>query len=185
MSEEVYHPAPPLPPALPEAEVVHHHEGIPVDTPPGLDHHAAAMGGDVAAAVDHGELDPNAAVAESTPGKKRNKKLPLTKHEASTFANRGIYVDIETGQLRCSCNHKPCDKWDAYGYTRHFTFKCHVKYETERLDETETNRLRECKETFLRMNPIVEERTIRKKRKTKDGEKILTVEELRIQERHW
>lgn len=124
------------------------------------------------------------AAAGATP-KKRNKKLPLTFHEALTFAGRGIYVDIETGQLRCSCNHKPCDKWDAYGYTRHFGFKCHKKYEEERLDDAEIARLKDAKETYMRMNPIVEEASIRKKRKMKDGEKILSVDELRVQERHW
>lgn len=41
---------------------------------------------------------------------KRNKKLPLTPHEAIHYFARGIYVDVETGQLRCSCNHKPCGK---------------------------------------------------------------------------
>lgn len=117
--------------------------------------------------------------------KKRNKKLPLTYHEALTFASRGIYVDLESNQLRCSCNHKPCDKWDAYGYTRHFGFKCHKKYEEERLDDVEIARLREAKETYMRMNPIIEEASIRKKRKMKDGEKILSVDELRVQERHW
>ena len=160
------------------------------------DHHA------VAAAVAEGYEDDIDAVAVATaameqggmmaiPGleggtpKKRCKKLPLTKHEALTFANRGVYVDIETGQLRCSCNHKPCDKWDAYGYTRHFQFKCHKKYEDERLDDVEITRLRECKETFLRMNPDVQEQSIRKKRKMKDaaGEKVLNAEELRVQER--
>ena len=37
----------------------------------------------------------------------------------------------------------------------------------------------------MRMNPIVEESSIRKKRKMKEGEAILSVEELRVQERHW
>jgi hypothetical protein len=117
--------------------------------------------------------------------KRRNKKLPLTFHEAVTYFARGVYVDIESGQLRCSCNHKPCHKWDAYGYTRHFTFKCHHRYETERLNEAEQARLKDARETFLRMNPIVEEQTLRKKRKLRDGEKLLTVDELRVQESHW
>ncbi len=126
-----------------------------------------------------------AAISEGATPKKRNKKLPLTFHEAITYSHRGIYVDIDSGQLRCSCNHKPCDKWDAYGYTRHFGFKCHKKYEEERLDDTEHARLKEAKEQYLRMNPQVEESSIRKKRKMSSGEKILSVEELRIQERHW
>ena len=55
--------------------------------------------------------------------KKRKKKLPLTKHEALTlFWQKGIYVDEATGELRTSTNHKVCDKWDLYGYNRHFTF---------------------------------------------------------------
>ena len=117
--------------------------------------------------------------------KRRNKKLPLTFHEAITYFARGVYVDIESGQLRCSCNHKPCDKWDAYGYTRHFSFKCHLKYETERLDEAEQARLKDARDTYMRMNPIVEEQTLRKKRKLREGEKLLTVDELRVQESHW
>ena len=54
---------------------------------------------------------------------------------------------VPAAQLRCSCNHKPCHKWDAYGYTRHFTFKCHKKYEEERLvDDAERQRLKDAKE---------------------------------------
>jgi len=116
---------------------------------------------------------------------KRAKKLPLTFHEALTFANRGIYVDIALNVLRCSCNHKARDNWDAHGYTRHFAFKCHVKYEAERLDDAEIARLMEAKATYMRMNPIVEETSIRVKRKMEVGEKELSVEELRVQERHW
>ena len=68
--------------------------------------------------------------SETTNKKKRNKKLPLTKHEALTlFWQKGIYVDEATGELRTSTNHKICDKWDLYGYNRHFTFvsiySCH------------------------------------------------------------
>lgn len=66
----------------------------------------------------------------NTNKKKRNKKLALTKHEALTlFWQKGIYVDEATGELRTSTNHKICDKWDLYGYNRHFTFvsiySCH------------------------------------------------------------
>lgn len=66
----------------------------------------------------------------TTNKKKRNKKLALTKHEALTlFWQKGIYVDEATGELRTSTNHKICDKWDLYGYNRHFTFvsiySCH------------------------------------------------------------
>jgi len=110
---------------------------------------------------------------------------PLTPHEAITYSHRGIYVDIESGELRCSCNHKPCDKWDMYGYNRHFTFKCHKKYEEERLDEHELARLKAAKEQYLRIHPQIEEPSIRKKRKLKAGEKILGPDELRVQERHW
>jgi hypothetical protein len=144
---------------------------------------------DVDVDVDDDEDDPDAKIEIGEDGlpkkKRRNKKLPLTFHEAVVYSARGIYVDVESGQLRCSCNHKPCDKWDAYGYTRHFSFKCHVKYETERLDDVEQARLKDARETFIRMNPIVEEQSLRKKRKLRDGEKLLTVDELRVQERHW
>jgi hypothetical protein len=156
---------------------------------------------------------------------RRNKKLPLTPHEALTFSHRGIYVDVGSsttatatatlssaatvqaaacgggigqpphsivqihggggGIIRCSCNHKPSYKWDAYGYTRHFEFKCHKKYEEERLDEVEAARLKDAKESYLRMHPLVQELSLRKKRKLHEGEKLLTVEELRVQERHW
>eukprot|EP00578_Thalassiosira_sp_NH16_P009954 CAMPEP_0181117036 /NCGR_PEP_ID=MMETSP1071-20121207/22276_1 /TAXON_ID=35127 /ORGANISM="Thalassiosira sp., Strain NH16" /LENGTH=245 /DNA_ID=CAMNT_0023201333 /DNA_START=79 /DNA_END=816 /DNA_ORIENTATION=+ len=175
----------PPPPALPDP--VKEEDAIAT----AVDHAAAAL-----AVVGGLDYNPEHAVspedeglechpAPTTTPKKRNKKLPLTFHEALTFASRGIYVDIETGQVRCSCNHKPCDKWEAYGYTRHFTFKCHKKYEEERLDDAEIARLRESKATYMRMNPIVEESSIRKKRKMKEGEAILSVEELRVQERHW
>ncbi|KAL7544397.1 hypothetical protein ACHAWF_007780 [Thalassiosira exigua] len=132
-----------------------------------------------------------AEAEEGTPGKARRqmkervKKVPLTPHEALHFAGRGVYVDVDTGRLKCSCNHKPCDRWDQYGYTRHFAFKCHRRYEAERLDDHELHRLREAKNTFLRMNPLVEESTIRRKRKLGEGEKLLSVEELRVQEKHW
>eukprot|EP00578_Thalassiosira_sp_NH16_P022692 CAMPEP_0181098876 /NCGR_PEP_ID=MMETSP1071-20121207/12362_1 /TAXON_ID=35127 /ORGANISM="Thalassiosira sp., Strain NH16" /LENGTH=267 /DNA_ID=CAMNT_0023181505 /DNA_START=40 /DNA_END=843 /DNA_ORIENTATION=- len=194
-----------LPPALPEpvkdeSIAIRHDDEDAVAT--AVDHAAAALavvGGLEDHQMDHHPEDHQAAVSPEQDGgvdpdappemiktpKKRNKKLPLTFHEALTFASRGVYVDIETGQLRCSCNHKPSDKWDAYGYTRHFAFKCHKKYESERLDDGEIARLREAKETFMRMNPIVEESSIRKKRKMKEGEKVLSVDELRVQERHW
>ncbi|KAL7430891.1 hypothetical protein ACHAXH_006783 [Discostella pseudostelligera] len=190
---------------------------------------------------------------------RRNKKCPLTPHEALTFFHRGIYIDVDptnlaaanaanstsssttlgeansnsslvgesggiidgsstsgiatvagsgdglfsAGIIRCSCNHKPTYKWDAYGYTRHFEFKCHLKYEEERLDEAEATRLKESKENYLRMYPLIPESGLallssRKKRKFHEdveggggvgtagtAEKMLTVEELRIQERHW
>ena len=35
------------------------------------------------------------------------------------------------------------------------------------------------------MNPLVEEASLRKRRKTDKGEKLLSVEELRVQEKHW
>ena len=72
-----------------------------------------------------------------------------------------------------------------YGYNRHFTFKCHKKYEEERLDEVELGRLKAAKEQYLRIHPQIEEPSIRKKRKLKAGEKILGPDELRVQERHW
>eukprot|EP00581_Thalassiosira_minuscula_P008770 CAMPEP_0183701946 /NCGR_PEP_ID=MMETSP0737-20130205/188_1 /TAXON_ID=385413 /ORGANISM="Thalassiosira miniscula, Strain CCMP1093" /LENGTH=305 /DNA_ID=CAMNT_0025928457 /DNA_START=21 /DNA_END=935 /DNA_ORIENTATION=- len=158
------------------------------------DYHRAAAaahhvgGGEAAVAAEPAmkAVDQEAATAKPSKKHLRVKKLCLTEHEALTYANRGIYVDIETGQLRCSCNHKPCDKWDAYGYTRHFSFKCHKKYEANRLDEKEMLRLREAKRTYLRMNPRVGESSIRTKRKkTAEGEKLLSVDELRVQERHW
>mmetsp|Transcript_30686 Transcript_30686/g.56229 ORF Transcript_30686/g.56229 Transcript_30686/m.56229 type:complete len:303 (-) Transcript_30686:123-1031(-) len=138
-------------------------------------------------ALEGGAVEVDAAAAAVGPSpKKRCKKLPLTNHEALMFAPRGIYVDVaETMQLRCSCNHKPCDKWDQYGYTRHFSFKCHKKYEEERLDEVEILRLRDAKSAYLTMHPPVEELSIRKQRKAREGEKLLSVDELRVQERHW
>jgi len=141
------------------------------------------------AAPEGGAVEVDAAAtaaAVGPPPKKRCKKLPLTNHEALMFAPRGIYVDVvDTMQLRCSCNHKPCDKWDQYGYTRHFSFKCHKKYEEERLDEVEILRLRDAKSAYLTMHPPVEELSIRKQRKAREGEKLLSVDELRVQERHW
>ncbi|KAL3789938.1 hypothetical protein ACHAW5_005483 [Stephanodiscus triporus] len=185
-----------LPPALPEPEK--QEDELPALTPPPSEAITALADGECEEEdpnvddedpenVDDEDPDVKLELGENgLPKKKRrNKKLPLTFHEAVTYFARGIYVDIESGQLRCSCNHKPCDKWDAYGYTRHFSFKCHHKYETERLDDAEQARLKDARETFLRMNPIVEEQTLRKKRKLRDGEKLLTVDELRVQERHW
>ncbi len=192
---------------------------------------------------------------------RRNKKLPLTPHEALTFYERGIYIDVDptnlaaanaaaansttsttavgesvcavdggipsgdiavddgvaggldvndnnnnnllfpNGIIRCSCNHKPTYKWDAYGYARHFEFKCHKKYEQERLDDIEATRLRESNESYLRMHPPIPDSSLsllqsRKKRKKFHQDNaveggggtdkmILTVEELRVQERHW
>ena len=71
---------------------------------------------DALAAVVNEAVAAETAAQAASPGvpageKKRNRKLPLTAFEALEFADRGIYVDVgETGQLRCSCNHKPCDK---------------------------------------------------------------------------
>mmetsp|Transcript_27891 Transcript_27891/g.45272 ORF Transcript_27891/g.45272 Transcript_27891/m.45272 type:complete len:261 (-) Transcript_27891:209-991(-) len=186
---------PVLPPALPEPvpgvhQVVHElhnphfSDDVHAAVAAAVDNNPHPLGGDQDECIKVEEGGVAAAASATTP-KKRRRKLLLTFHEALTFASRGIYVDIDTNQLRCSCNHKPCDKWDAYGYTRHFEFKCHKKYEEERLDDAEINRLREAKATFLRMNPQVEEQSIRKKRKMKEGEKILSVDELRVQERHW
>ena len=99
-------------------------------------------------------------------------------YKALTFVARGIYVDIESGQLRCSCHHKPCDKWDHKYYRRHFRSKCHKKYEETRLDDKEIQRLREAKAIYVQMNPVVEGQSICEKRKQKDGtEKLLRVEE--------
>ena len=189
LPEPVHEPVHELLVHVPAHEPIHeeHHphlgEDIHVPVASVVDH--PHLGGDGEIALDVKLEDGDGEDVTTTTPKKRCKKLPLTFHEALTFASRGIYVDIETGQLRCSCNHKPCDKWDAYGYTRHFGFKCHKKYEEERLDDNEIARLRETKATYLRMNPIVEEQSIRKKRKMRDGEKLLSVDELRVQERHW
>lgn len=201
-----------LPPALPEPVPGNYDEHNPnahlvndvhaavaaaIENPHHVEHH-----GDVGVDPDgegEGGGEEEAAVEVQQPVKKRRgrprkhpegtkvrrRKLLLTFHEALTYASRGIYVDIETGQLRCSCNHKPCDKLDAYGYTRHFEFKCHKRYEEERLDDVELNRLREAKATYLRMHPQVEEQSIRKRRRAEKGEKVLSVEELRVQEKHW
>eukprot|EP00574_Skeletonema_japonicum_P004333 CAMPEP_0201713606 /NCGR_PEP_ID=MMETSP0593-20130828/384_1 /ASSEMBLY_ACC=CAM_ASM_000672 /TAXON_ID=267983 /ORGANISM="Skeletonema japonicum, Strain CCMP2506" /LENGTH=218 /DNA_ID=CAMNT_0048202779 /DNA_START=155 /DNA_END=811 /DNA_ORIENTATION=- len=119
---------------------------------------------------------------------KRNKKVPLTPREAvEAFAQRGIYVDPKTGSLRCSCNHKPSHKWDLYGYTRHFTFKCHKKYEETMMNEEEVKRLVEAKDIYFKMFPVVSEHNILRKRKRAfmTGEKNLTTEEVRNQEKHW
>ena len=43
-----------------------------------------------------------------------NKKVPLTFHEAlSKYWQKGLYVDLQSGEIRCSCNHKPTTKWDV------------------------------------------------------------------------
>ena len=98
-----------------------------------------------------------------------------------------LTVNILSPQTTHNQSHTHTDKWDAYGYNRHFTFKCHKKYEEERLNETEANRLKEAHDTYVRMHPEIAEASIRKRRKlnAKDGEKLLSVEELRVQERHW
>ena len=138
--------------------------------------------------------------SSSTSPKRRNKKLPLTPHEAVTqYWDRGIYTDNVTGdtvigELRCSCNHKCCDKWDAYGYSRHFTFKCHLKYMEKHLDEVEMTRLKVARDTFLSINPGGDNNDIHHVRKRHrkigggtGGEQPapMTVEECRIQEIHW
>mmetsp|Transcript_8616 Transcript_8616/g.14972 ORF Transcript_8616/g.14972 Transcript_8616/m.14972 type:complete len:299 (-) Transcript_8616:205-1101(-) len=182
-----------------EAEEQQHQQQLHHVSPPvavdasGQEVHATVEGGEEVKLEGGGHALEGVAGLEDVEGaggglntpKKRCRKSPLTFHEALTFASRGVYVDMETGQLRCSCNHKKCDKWDAYGYTRHFSFKVHKKYEAERLDDSEIARLRDAKAAYLRINPIVEETSIRKKRKMRDGEKILSVDELRVQERHW
>ena len=182
--------------------------------PPADDDVAApANGNDVADANNNEEVDaattttnnavrksPRSANGSSTSPKRRNKKLPLTPHEAVTqYWNRGIYTDnvtgdTETGELRCSCNHKCCDKWDAYGYSRHFTFKCHLKYVNEQLDEVEMTRLKVARDTFLSINPGGDNNDIhhvRKRHRKISGGGVceqpapMTVEECRIQEIHW
>ena len=96
-------------------------------------------------------------------------------------------INILSPQTTHYQSHTHTDKWDAYGYNRHFTFKCHKKYEEERLNETEANRLKEAHDTYVRMHPEIAEASIRKRRKlnAKDGEKLLSVEELRVQENMW
>lgn len=134
----------------------------------------------------HAEPAPLPAPENPTP--KRNKKVPLTPREAvEAFAQRGIYVDPKTGSLRCSCNHKPSHKWDLYGYTRHFTFKCHKKYEETGMNDDEVKRLVDAKEMYFKMFPQVSETNILRKRKRAflTGEKNLTTEEVRNQEKHW
>lgn len=98
-------------------------------------------------------------------------------------------MDEETGELRTSSNHKRCDKWDMYGYTRHFTFKVYKKYEAERLhDEAEQRRLLDAKERYFRLNPVTEESSLfrkrRKEKETKERPKM-SKDEMRGQERHW
>jgi hypothetical protein len=149
-----------MPPALPPVEGDHHH------------HHT----------------EPAPLPPPENPQPKRNKKVPLTPREAvEAFAQRGIYVDSKSGSLRCSCNHKPSHKWDLYGYTRHFTFKCHKKYEETMMNEEEVKRLVDAKETYFKMFPVVSESNILRKRKRAfmTGEKNLTTEEVRNQEKHW
>ncbi|KAL7547587.1 hypothetical protein ACHAWF_010877 [Thalassiosira exigua] len=177
--------------AVAEAMTMNHHGEHHPDDPVAavVGHHHLGHGGDVAAVEEAVALAEAEAVAASIKAK-RVRKLPLSPHEALAYANRGIYVDPETQQLRCSCNHKPCHKWELYGYTRHFGFKVHRRYEAERLDDVEIQRLRDCKELYLRQNPVVEEPRFRKKKRSRGGEgdegsKVLSVEELRVQERHW
>eukprot|EP00584_Thalassiosira_punctigera_P010534 CAMPEP_0172532604 /NCGR_PEP_ID=MMETSP1067-20121228/5593_1 /TAXON_ID=265564 ORGANISM="Thalassiosira punctigera, Strain Tpunct2005C2" /NCGR_SAMPLE_ID=MMETSP1067 /ASSEMBLY_ACC=CAM_ASM_000444 /LENGTH=253 /DNA_ID=CAMNT_0013317137 /DNA_START=19 /DNA_END=780 /DNA_ORIENTATION=+ len=163
-----YQPVPGLPPALPDNE--HLARGGHED------------GGEAAA-----ESAATAAAAAAAPTPKRIKKVPLTIHEALGFSSRGIFFDFATGQLRCSCNHKPCDMWALNTYVRHFKLQCHQKYEAERLDQNEVVRLRVARATFARMNPVAAgEQAARKKKKRKeDGERTLTITERRTQERHW
>lgn len=124
--------------------------------------------------------------SKATP--KRNKKVALTPREAvEAFAQRGIYVDSKTGSVRCSCNHKPSHKWDLYGYTRHFTFKCHKKYEESAMNDDEVKRLVDAKEMYFKMFPVVSETNVLRKRKRAflKGEVNLTTDEVRNQEKHW
>jgi len=187
----------PVPPGLSEHQYHHlnnHHDHHLQHEPvhedhvknhlPG-DHHGEDVAAGTKLDVETGAAEAGTETPTSATPKKRGKKLPLNPHEALAFAPRGVYVDHETNKLRCSCNHKPCDKWDAYGYSRHFSFKVHRKYEEERLDDAEITRLREAKANYLMMNPVIEEPSFRKKRKMMEGEKLLSVDELRVQERHW
>lgn len=61
------------------------------------------------------------------------------------------------------------------------------KYEAERLDATELQRLQEAKERFFRMNPIPpkDSHHFRKARKAKQSEKMLSAEAIRAHEQHW
>ena len=145
-----------MPPALPAIEGEPHHQH-----------------------VVHHEPAPLPLPENPQPVVKRNKKVPLTPREAvEAFAQRGIYVDAKTGSLRCSCNHKPSHKWDLYGYTRHFTFKCHKKYEETMMNEEEVKRLVEAKDMYFKEN-------ILRKRKRAFLTSPLTTEEVRNQEKHW
>lgn len=42
-----------------------------------------------------------------------SKNALLTFHEAVVYSTWWIYVDVKSGQLQCSCNHKLCNKWDT------------------------------------------------------------------------
>ena len=57
--------------------------------------------------------------------------------------------------------------------TRHFTFKCHKKYEEERLDDREATRLKDSKEAYLKLNPIPDDANIFRSKKQL------------VQESHW
>lgn len=143
---------------------------------------AAAADGEVAVDYEGVPVD-----GEASP-KRRSRISVLTNHEAlSLFSQKGIYVDESTGELRTSANHKPCGKWDVHRYNRHFGMKVWKKYEGNLLHtEEEQRRLLDAKERYFRMNPIVEESSLfRKRRRMKGGEKMLTVDELRVHEKHW
>ncbi|EJK49352.1 hypothetical protein THAOC_31782 [Thalassiosira oceanica] len=79
-----------------------------------------------------------------------NKKVPLTYHEAlSKYWQKGLYVDLQSGEIRCSCNHKPTTKWD---------------YEDQRLDAEELQRLKEAKELYFQMHPLPEGAPVKRRR---------------------
>lgn len=131
--------------------------------------------------------DSEALPGEDTTPRKRSRISVLTHHEAlSLFSDKGIYVSEEDGILRSSANHKPCGKWDVHRYNRHFGMKVYKKYAAERLrDPAEQKRLLDAKERYFRMNPIVEEaRLFGKGHEVKVG-KMLSVDELRMHEKHW
>jgi hypothetical protein len=56
----------------------------------------------------------NGSLSKEKKYPKNKKTLPFD--EVITYFARGVYIDIESHQLRCSCNHRPCGKWNAYNY---------------------------------------------------------------------
>lgn len=165
-----------------EINVPHQHQGQELEIGGGEDAYAAV---------------PAVPPAPEPPKKPPStRKVPLTVHEALTYAPRGIYFDFTTNQVRCSCNRKSCDGWASYSFTRHFGLECHTKYEEERLTDMEKARLREARLMYIRKNPVVLEESVpphipgtrrrrKKKGDKKEKEKPLTVCEKRVQERHW